>query len=93
MVEHIYISKHHGDSKIKLLCSGEWVAAEEIRPERGHSRDGCTIDGVRQWSIGAGHNSTCPECLIKLAERRMETDQILTTKILELAKKGALSDA
>ena len=91
MLEHIYSSKHQGDSEIKLLCSDKWVKVEEIRPERSHSSDGCTIDGIRQWSKGAGHNSNCPECLIKLAELKMETDKILTTKILDLAKKGVLN--
>ncbi len=86
-MEHIYINTHYGRGEIKLLCTNEWVKAEK-ESEITHRNDGCHINGVHQWSIGAGHNSTCPDCLIKFAERKMKTDQVLMRKILNLAKNS-----
>lgn len=86
-VEHIYYSKTV-DPKVKLLCTDEWVEAENIRPERTHSADGYTINGTRCWSQGGGHNSTCPDCLIKLSEKRISSDTMLSQKLIDIAKAG-----
>lgn len=87
-ISHIYTSRYwRKPSKIKLLCSEEWVQAEEENKERSHSNFGYKINGVHQWSMGAGYNANCPECLLKLAERKMRTDNIIMEKIIKIARK------
>lgn len=81
---HIYTTKNYGSQQIKLLCTEEYTDAKE-RP--GWS-GGWDIDNIRQWSLGAGHNATCPQCLIKYAERVYGKNKVLLDKILDLARKG-----
>ena len=84
-LSHIYISRHLGKGQLKLLCSNEWVSAKDVSIS-SHRNDGYEINGVHQWSIGAGHNADCPECIIKYAERKTKTDQILMNKLIAIAK-------
>ena len=84
---HIYTARCWKDKvTIKLLCTGDWVEAEEETPEIPHRRDGYLINGVHQCSVGGGHNATCPYCLVEYAGRKMKTDNKLTWKIIELAR-------
>lgn len=85
--EHIYHTKRYGEqTKVKLLCTNEWVYVDDVCPIKNHVSKGYHIRGVRQWSIGAGHNTSCPACLIKLAERKLKTDLLFQQKLIEYAK-------
>ena len=89
---HIYYSRRFGNPvKIKLLCNDKRVEAEEEATKNCWAGNGYKIDGVHQWSIGAGHNADCPQCLIKYAERKMKTDRTLLLKIIKMAK-GQIND-
>jgi len=75
MLEHIYTDKIYVGPKIKLLCTNEWVNAEE---ESGRNQPlGFNIDNIHQWSIGAGHNTTCPECCKIYLKRVQEKINLL----------------
>jgi len=71
-LSHIYTGKRYlkGSVKIKILCSGENILAED----RGRHTGKWFVSNKRQWSIGAGHNSDCKDCLIewgKLTSRKI----------------------
>ena len=84
--QHIYYSKICGEvPKIQLLCSNEWIFADHVCPMKIPVSKGYHIHGRRQWSIGAGHNTTCRKCLLKLARRKLKTDFIFQQKLIECA--------
>ena len=86
--QHIYYSKMVGKAfKVKLLCSNKWIFVDAVCPMKSHVSKGYHVHGVRQWSIGAGHNTTCRDCLIKLAQRKLKTDYLIQQKLIECASK------
>ncbi|RLD79767.1 MAG: hypothetical protein DRJ10_08350 [Bacteroidetes bacterium] len=85
--EHIYYTKRVGEQfKVKLLCSDEWIYVDHVCPMKNHVSKGYHVHGIRQWSMGAGHNTTCPKCLIKFAQRKLKTDFVFQQKLIEYAK-------
>lgn len=87
-ISHIYNSViYRPDLKIRFLCSDEYIDAELEDLNRDHANLGYKIDNIHQWSLGAGHNANCPDCLIKFARYKIKSDYILLEKILNIAEK------
>ena len=61
-ISHAYISKKYGPYSIKLACDKNWYHVFNKGKYTGRYFN---FDDVRQWSIGAGYNATCPYCLIE----------------------------
>lgn len=62
VLSHIYINKNWVKEEIQLMCNLEWVPAKIVDPNKSYC-SGWSVNNVRQWSLGAGHNATCVRCL------------------------------
>jgi len=86
-ISHIYTNKHWSNSTIQLLCTGVETKAEHFKVKKHMSNCGIycwVIDSVRQYSIGAGHNANCTNCLKIYAEK---TNRNLGTVINKLVNR------
>jgi len=65
-LSHAYISKKYAPARIKTACHNEWF---NVVDKGKHTGKYFNFDGIRQWSIEAGYNATCPYCLIEYGKR------------------------
>ena len=79
---------------IKLLCTQEWTRAEMSQSGKSGAKETFwIIDGVRQWSMGAGHNATCPECIKIYSEKVARVNYKMVLKLQKLVPPPIPEDA
>lgn len=93
-LSHIYKGKTYARFRngIFTVCSG-FMSAKEKSVGRC-SATAWFIDGVRQWSFGAGSNATCPHCLAEWLKRTSATTHIAVTKLHDtiVAQENTIKD-
>lgn len=64
-MRHLYTIRRYGAEEFKTLCTNEWASPTEFKPQKWGSPKQDSFTTVP-------HQVTCPECLIKLIEKKQK---------------------